>query len=466
MPIDTIEATADAMHRPQLLYYGDDFTGATDALATAARAGLRSVLLFGPPDEARLASLGALDCLGIAGVSRSLAPAAMRDELGPIADLARRLKPAVLHYKTCSTFDSGPDVGSIGEAMRALAPAMPSQWTAIVGGQPNLGRYCLFGNLFAAAGAGGEVFRLDRHPTMSRHPVTPMHEADLRRHLAAQGVSDIGLMPWTGYVPSAGVTEADAVARIAQVTSRLESLRASGVVNVLWDVAATSDLAEIGSVLWAQAQQAPLLAVGPSSVTQALSSAMTRGATPQTPETAGAARTERVAAASGPVLVLAGSLSPVTARQVSAARSFEIVRLDAARLVQGDGRYLASVADELTQHLRAGRHTLACTVPSAGREGDGASVSALALAQAGGRLLRKVLQAAPVSRAAIAGGDTSSHGVRGLDAWGLTYAGTLSAGAPLCRLRSDCATLDGMEILLKGGQMGDEDLFERLVHGN
>ncbi|WP_370363630.1 nucleotide-binding domain containing protein [Pandoraea sp. XY-2] len=71
----------------------------------------------------------------------------------------------------------------------------------------------------------------------------------------------------------------------------------------------------------------------------------------------------------------------------------------------------------------------------------------------------------PVSRMAIAGGDTSSHGVRALDAWGLAYAGMVSPGAPLCRLRSDAPALDGMEILLKGGQMGGVDLFERLVRG-
>ena len=191
------------MLRPHLLYYGDDFTGATDTLATAARAGLRSLLLLAPPDSARLEAMAAddalrgLDCLGIAGVSRSLTPQAMREELAPIAALARRLQPTVLHYKTCSTFDSAPGVGSIGEAVRVLAPSMPGEWTAVLGGQPNLGRYCLFGNLFAAAGTGGEVFRIDRHPTMSRHPVTPMLEADLRRHLGAQGLTDIGLVPWT-----------------------------------------------------------------------------------------------------------------------------------------------------------------------------------------------------------------------------------------------------------------------------
>ena len=62
------------------------------------------------------------------------------------------------------------------DATPADAPAL----AAIVGGQPDLERYCLFGNLFAAAGSGAEVHRIDRHPTMSRHPVTPMGEAEHR----------------------------------------------------------------------------------------------------------------------------------------------------------------------------------------------------------------------------------------------------------------------------------------------
>ena len=43
----------------------------------------------------------------------------------------------------------------------------------IVVGAPKLGRYCVFGNLFARHNVDGVVHRLDRHPTMSVHPTTP-----------------------------------------------------------------------------------------------------------------------------------------------------------------------------------------------------------------------------------------------------------------------------------------------------
>ncbi|WP_307867347.1 nucleotide-binding domain containing protein, partial [Variovorax sp. E3] len=77
-----------------------------------------------------------------------------------------------------------------------------------------------------------------------------------------------------------------------------------------------------------------------------------------------------------------------------------------------------------------------------------------------------VLAMVPLQRVGIAGGDTSSHGVQALDAWGLSYVADIGAGTSLCRVHSDDAALDGLEIMLKGGQMGSDDVFERVVHGS
>ncbi|KQW54385.1 four-carbon acid sugar kinase family protein [Variovorax sp. Root411] len=437
---------------PAVVYYGDDFTGATDTLGTAARAGLRALLFLKTPDAARLERAGSLDVLGIAGAARAMSPEEMQAELRPVAALFRSLGARVLHYKTCSTFDSAPHIGSIGAAVHVLRAAVQQPWTAIVGGQPNLGRYCLFGNLFAAAGSGGEVFRIDRHPTMSRHPVTPMDEADLRVHLSKQGLADVRSMPFTAASHGSGAL--DPMLRQALHSPPLADA-------VLFDVADASQLAAIGDVLWAHAQNSTLLAVGPSSVVDALAMAM-----PASREARGDAALGQagVTPAQGPVFVLAGSLSPVTARQVAAASSFDIVWLDAAKLAQRDTAALATHADAITQGLTRGRNVLACTrTPDSMPPGDG--LDAQALARAGGDLLSRVLATTPLKRIGIAGGDTSSHGVQALDAWGLSYVADMGAGASLCRVHSDDAKLDGMEIMLKGGQMGTEDVFERLVHG-
>ena len=88
------------------------------------------------------------------------------------------------HYKVCSTFDSSPACGSIGRAIEIGARVFGQAMVPLMVGAPQLKRYTFAGHLFA--GYQGETYRIDRHPVMSRHPVTPMDEAILRLHLARQ----------------------------------------------------------------------------------------------------------------------------------------------------------------------------------------------------------------------------------------------------------------------------------------
>ena len=422
----------------QLGYYGDDFTGATDTLATAARAGLRTLLFLGVPTRAQLDAAGTLHCVGIAGTARSLPTAAMAAEIEPAARLFAALRTPVVHYKTCSTFDSSPTVGSIGAAVAVFRRSIPSPFVPIVGGQPNLDRYCLFGNLFAAVQTGGPVHRIDRHPTMSVHPITPMDEADLRVHLARQGLRRVESIPYLEYARPPHTLDAAITARLASNPDAL-----------LFDVGHADHLAPIGRIVWTHAQRAPLIAVGPSSVVQALAAHWQLSPAASAP----------VSAASGPVFVLAGSLSPVTARQIAAAASFLHVALDAARLAESDAGYIDRTARELANELRAGRNVLAHTARAdAARE-----TPSTRIALGSGELLHRVLALAPVPRVGIAGGDTSSHAVKALGIVALSYLGNLAPGAALCLAHAPGARLDGLELMLKGGQMGGVDLFERLI---
>ena len=422
---------------PRLAFYGDDFTGATDALATAARAGLRSLLFFDVPTSQQLLRAGPLDCLGIAGATRAMPPADMRAVLQPVAQFFRELDPQVIHYKVCSTFDSAPQAGNIAVAMETLRTAVPGTVPAcIVGGQPSLGRYCLFSQLFAAA--DGEIHRIDRHPTMSRHPVTPMDEADLRRHFARLGLEGVAALDYRTYAGGK-----------AAVAARLEELRTAGVPAVLFDVTQPADLAPIGAALTDLAARETVLTVGPSGVIEALSTQWSDGAQPMA---------DGIAPARGPVLLLAGSLSPMTARQVAAATSYRRVCLDPLGLVDDDPGYRERTAHQLATHLRDGDHVLAWIDNAQGARTAG--VHSHRLASAGGQLLDAVLRETPVTRLGVAGGDSSSLAMQALDAWGLSYLRRIAPGVPLCRLHSDVPGLDGMEVMLKGGQMGAPDLFE------
>ena len=428
-------------------WYGDDFTGATDTLSVLAQAGLRAMLFLGVPrgDQLERAARvlgGPLDAIGIAGAARAMAPAAMEAELAPVGAFFAQAGVAVLHYKVCSTFDSAPQVGSIGVAVRTLRAHLPNPLVAVLAGQPSLGRYCAFSNLFAAAGRDGAVERIDRHPTMRAHPVTPMAEADLRRHLALQGLEPMAALHYPVY-------------RLApdQQERALHEVLRTGAQAVLMDLADEAHLAPAGRLLWQAAQQQPLLAVGSSAVAQALLAhwgEVVRG------------QQEPLQRAEGPVLVWAGSLSPVTARQVRAARSFETIRVAPGALFDG----APAALERVRSALKAGRHVLACTAPAEGERAD--TRHSGDLAAAGARLLRTLVEGEaragrPLRRIGIAGGDTSSLGVQAMGLWGLSCRTTLGPGVAVSRTHSDDPAFDGLELMLKGGQMGAEDVFEQLV---
>lgn len=438
------------MTAPLFGWYGDDFTGATDTLAVLAQAGLRSMLFMGVPSREALAAAGPLDTVGIAGAARAMAPAAMRAELTAVGGFFQTLAPPVLHYKVCSTFDSAPHVGNIACAIQTLHPFVDHRWVPIVGGQPSLGRYCAFSNLFAAAGTGGTVHRIDRHPTMRQHPVTPMGEADLRVHLAAQGLKGITALHHPQYGAALDTT-------LHQLLDNDASLS-----PMLLDLTEPGQLVTVGRLLWQQAQQARLLAVGSSAVAQALV-AHWAGSAPGAPPAA----SPTLALAEGPVFAWAGSLSPLTAAQVQAATSYRRMAVDAQRL-SGDAAYAQATQDSICAGLRSGQHVLAYTAPINGQVPD--TASAAHVAQASADLIARVVQArtdhgAPLRRVGIAGGDTSSHAVQALRLWGLSYQATICPGVTLSRAHSPDPAREGLELMLKGGQMGGVDLFERLLGG-
>ena len=437
------------MTTPLFGWYGDDFTGATDTLAVLAQAGLRSMLFMGVPSPEALAAAGPLDAMGIAGAARAMAPDAMRAEMSAVGRFFQQVAPPVLHYKVCSTFDSAPHVGNIACGIQTLHPFVSNRWVPIVGGQPSLGRYCAFSNLFAAAGTGGLVYRIDRHPTMRQHPVTPMAEADLCVHLGAQGLSGINALhyPHYGAAPHA-------------LDATLQTLLATDapLQPTLMDLSAADQLATVGRLLWQQAQQARLLAVGSSAVAQALV-AYWAGPAP--------AAAPALAAAKGPVFAWAGSLSPLTAAQVQAATAYQRIAVDAQRL-SDDTAYAQAVQHDICAGLQSGQHVLAYTAPTNSQSAN--TASAARVAQTSASLVARVVQAqtdhgTPLRRVGIAGGDTSSHAVQALQLWGLSYQSTICPGVTLSRAHSPDPAREGLELMLKGGQMGGVDLFERLLGG-
>lgn len=447
-----------------LAYYGDDFTGSTDVLEAFTAAGVSTVLFLKAPDATALERFPGVRCVGLAGQSRGRSPQWMREHLAPDLRALAGLGAPLLQYKVCSTFDSSPEVGSIGCALDIGVPLMPGPWSPMIVGAPRLGRYQAFGNLFAVA--NGEGWRLDRHPTMSRHPVTPMHEADLRLHLGAQTARPRQLVDFTQLKAGQGSAALERLVRNAP--------NASDKPIVLIDVLDEDTLREAGRLVWEHRGEG-LFCASSSGLQYALV-AHWRAAGLLPP----AAQSPAAQAAAGPVAAVSGSCSPVTARQIAHAEAsgFATVRLQLQALftdAQAEiARAVAAARAALADGVSALVYTAAgpddpavqafdATASAAGfSRGEAAQRTGEALAL----VMRRLLDQAPgLRRIAVAGGDSSGEVAASLGIEALTVAAALTPGAPLCRAWSTDARRDGLEIVLKGGQMGGEDFFSVVRDG-
>lgn len=429
------------MRTSNLLYtwYGDDFTGSTDVLEALGLHGVPAVLFSRLPDARDLKTFAHCRAIGIAGESRSRDPRWMNRNLPGVFTCMHKLRAPVNHYKVCSTFDSSPTVGNTGRAMELGRKAFDTRFVPVVVGAPHLGRYVVFGNLFASA--GDAVYRIDRHPTMKQHPVTPMTEADLRLHLARQTRMRIGLIDSVAFERKA-------------VEERLREELETRAEAIVFDGFEDSVLDETARILWRHAQKRPLFAVGSSGLTHGLlhywrSSGEIRP-TSAKPMVSAPDPADRL-------LVLSGSCSPVTGKQIRRAQQlgFEIWRLAGPQPWTMQTR---KALDALAQ----GRSVVLYTV--LGRE-TGTGIYGEEFGVALGRLLHKLILQSGVRRVLVTGGDTSTHVVKQLGLDAMTFRAPLVPGVPLCRAYAPGSSLDGLELALKGGQMGSDRFFAQVRDG-
>lgn len=449
-----------------LSYYGDDFTGSTDVMESLSFAGVKTVLFLEPPTEAQIARFSDVRAVGVAGRTRSMAPDDMVCELRPVYEAFKVLGTPIVHYKTCSTFDSAPDVGSIGRAIDLGQEIFKSPFVPLVVGAPVLNRYCAFGNLFARSGLDSDLFRLDRHPTMKQHPITPMTEADLRLHLAKQTAKSIGLVD----VLALGLED-------AALENAFGSVMADQPDVVLFDTVYESHLPKIGRLVWQQAKAQTLFVAGSSGAEYALVAHWRdTGIIPETSEIPSVSEVDQVA-------IVSGSCSPVTANQIefAVANGFVEVALDPvtfadASLVEGaiakgiEGG-LNAMANGKSVILHTGRgpgdpridRTTDYLKSQGYSDLDIKLKSGEVFGTALGRILKGILSQSKLKRAATAGGDTSYYVAKALGIEALEVVAPTAPGSPMCRVYGD--GLDGVEMTFKGGQVGKVGFFVQVKTG-
>ena len=455
----------------RLAFYGDDFTGSTDALEVLTFAGIRCALFLQVPSAALLEALGPFDAVGVAGHSRAMSPGEMDEELPPVLAALAQLPVPLVHYKVCSTFDSHPDVGSIGHVMDLARQAFGHGVIPVVAATPALGRYCAFGHLFARSATDGQVHRIDRHPIMRVHPVTPMTESDLARHLSMQTRQTVAGVKLPLFERPEALQDAE-----------VDALLASPCEALLFDGTRPEHLTATGRHLerLSALSPGPMFAVGSSGLEYALTQWWRSGS--PTPWPASAPSFDGFSAVAQ-VLVVSASASALSAQQVDVAvqAGFAEVALDVCAWLTQREQALADMAQMIVLAWHSGHSVVVHTARGTGdvRIGqlrDRLMASGLSQAQAalqGGRLVgeclgeltERVLLTVDVPRLLLSGGDTSSTIMQRLGPQALQVHARLAPGAPLCKLLSDKPHLRQLEVALKGGQMGTADFFVQALSG-
>ncbi len=446
-----------------LAFYGDDFTGSADAMEALTINGVKTALFLGHPTEELLkARLANLQAVGISGVSRTMTPTQMDEELPAQFALLNSLKPRLIHYKVCATFDSAPDIGSIGHAADIAFDVIKPSYGVIVQGIPLLGRYIVFGNHFTVY--GDQRYRLDRHPVMSKHPITPMGEGDLREHFAKMSKKSVKLIDLLHLKQSH-----------ESLSDRFDQYVAEGNDIILFDTLDDTNLMQIGRLIHEKSEHARIYAIGSSGFEYAMARYW---------QTEGLVSKPEEFPAVGPVdqlIVVSGSAAANTAEQIRYAidQGFAGIKLNTDLLVdeQTAETERNRVIELSLGHLRQNKSILlSATIgpddPIIRKTRDRVRELGIDQSETGkligrqqGLILRELIQQTRLGRVCVAGGDTCSYTLRQLDIHSLELLMPIKPAAPLCLASSDNPVFDGLQVASKGGQIGDPDYFIQVLEG-
>ncbi|EKP95127.1 four-carbon acid sugar kinase family protein [Thermaerobacter subterraneus] len=471
----------------------DDVTGAN---ATAARVAAR----------AGVAGRVVLDPLPLAGPTAGLAPAGAA--LVVLPTHSRAVEPAVARRRVRAAFQAlrsagcrffGKRIdstlrGNLGAELAGSLEALPGHLAVVVAAFPASGR----------ATVGGRL-QVNGVPLLAteaaRDPLTPVTDDHVARLLAAQS----GLP--AAYLPP------DGEGYDHRLPERLRELHRAGTRVVVLDAARDEDIETLAALV-ARAP-IPVLAVDPGPffaawVAHRLGERPSEGAAgadrhggPATPASAAASPAASPAAGrpggpaspaspgaagagAGPWLVVAGSLTDLTQRQLAAVtRRWPVPRLHAAlpqlladpvaaaqtllpQVEAALARWGVAVVETdrsaaTTRPTRPPAGSPAAAARNAGRSG-GAIPEGLArqVARQLGTLAATLVERLPaLAGLVLTGGDTAAAVAAALGAGALQVTGEL---APLVAAGSlEGGRRPGLAVITKGGLVGDEDLLVHLL---
>ena len=405
----------------------DDFTGASDLANTLAKGGMATTQFVGVPETTAPA-----DCeAGVVALkTRSVAPEeAIRQSL-QAADWLQAQGCEQFLFKYCSTFDSTPK-GNIGPVAEALLDRLGADLAVVCPAFPATGRRLFMGHLFVGD-------RLLSESGMEKHPLTPMTDSDIRRWLRLQTRGKVGLVALDAV--RAGPTA---------LANAFDAERRKGVRLVVADAVADSDLLALGVALAGHR-----LITGGSGIALGLPNNFRRAG-----KLAGEARAR--ATAKGPAVVLCGSCSSASRRQVAAyLKTHPGLALDPAALMDGSmtvDKAAAWVAPQSGTapiiYSTADPASVANAQHSFGQDEIAARVENFFAG-----LVRRLVDSG-ARRVVVGGGETSGAVVEALGITSLGIGEEIDPGVPALVAQRDGA----LGLALKSGNFGADDFFEKAV---
>ena len=401
----------------------DDYTGGTDVAAALRRHGLRTVLLFGLPDDT--VHVGDCDAVVVALKSRALDAAEAVKMSTAAQTWLTDLGVQRVYFKYCSTFDS-TDAGNIGPVTDALLDAVDDKVTVICPAAPGHGRTLYNGHLFVGD-------RLLSESSMARHPLTPMTDPDIVAILSRQTPHRVALIP----LPIVRQGE-------AEITAHITRLRKHDVRHIVIDAVDDADLLTV-----AAAGLDLDVITGSAGLAGALGKVLhDRDTTHADPAP--------VPAPVGPTVIFAGSCSQATLGQVEqAVQRFPSYRLD-PRTVHSPADLYPDAVAWLTENLGATPVLMYSSAPASQRGPADPAVAAELERMMGG--LASAAVSAGAHRIVVAGGETSGAIVDALGIKAVLVNAEMDTGVPWCSTVDDD---DPVTLLLKSGNFGKPDLLVR-----
>lgn len=420
---------------PKLVIIADDLTGANDAGVQFAKYGMKVQVLLGDSTE-RTSATADVDVMVLDTDSRAVAPeiafARVQAASRLVKSAAGQSRSPLIFKKVDSTLR-----GNLGPEIDAALAEFGFGWAAVVPAFPVNGRITVGGwhLLHQVPIAESEI---------SHDPKAPVHDSVLAELLGKQSCQ-----------PVAHVFLADVSDGPGLIRQRIAELLAAGKKLISFDATTETHLRSIAEAIAGCSQ--PGLWVGSAGLAEMIPAVM------GWPRQDGFSVKADI---TGPVLIVAGSVSNVTHRQMEyflAQQQGQLVSLQAESLIADSTGEIRRCVNEAGQWLRQGADVLLASavavdsVAQARLAGlskgiDSQKVSEV-IAEALGQVVRALVGLKPAGLF-LTGGDTAIAVCRALDVNAIEILAEVSAGIPLGKLFGGICP--GLRVVTKAGAFGSE----------